>query len=96
MNNTGKRVDVARPIHDHENYFDNGVPVLTDGRFMDKQVVEYTPTCNECPSDGHEYRYDERGDQVCKHCGDIRNQSPKLCRHKYDSGRYDGFNTDNN
>lgn len=94
MNNSGKRVDVVRAKHDHDKFYDNGVPVLTGGRFMDKQVVEYTPQCRECPEgDTHDYRYDAGGDQVCQHCGDVRNQTPMLCRHKHDSGRYDGYNT---
>lgn len=41
----------------------------------------------------HIYRYDERGDQVCVNCGDIRNQSPHVVHDHQHAGRYDGFAT---
>ena len=37
------------------------------------------------------YRYDEKGDQVCVNCGDIRNQSPGVVHDHQHAGRYDGF-----
>lgn len=60
-----------------------------------------TPTEDEtapspCVADGGEciYRYDERGDQVCQTCGNLRNQAPPISRHPQESGRYTGFQTD--